>query len=54
MLREIVRNPGLALNPVGFVDDDARMRGQRVDGVRVLGAHERAARGSSTRPSPTR
>jgi FlaA1/EpsC-like NDP-sugar epimerase len=37
VLREIVRNPGLALNPVGFVDDDARLRGQRVDGVRVLG-----------------
>ena len=38
MLREILRNPGLALNPVGFVDDDPRMRGLRVDGVRVLGA----------------
>jgi FlaA1/EpsC-like NDP-sugar epimerase len=38
VLREIVRNPDLALNPVGFVDDDARMRGQRVDGVRVLGS----------------
>jgi FlaA1/EpsC-like NDP-sugar epimerase len=38
VLREIVRNPGLALNPVGFVDDDARLRGQRVDGVRVLGS----------------
>jgi FlaA1/EpsC-like NDP-sugar epimerase len=37
VLREIVRNPGLALNPVGFVDDDARLRGQRVDGIRVLG-----------------
>jgi FlaA1/EpsC-like NDP-sugar epimerase len=38
VLREIVRNPGLALNPVGFVDDDARLRGQRVDGIRVLGS----------------
>jgi FlaA1/EpsC-like NDP-sugar epimerase len=38
VLREIVRNPDLALNPVGFVDDDARMRGQRVDGVLVLGS----------------
>src|SRR3954464_13314333 len=37
VLREIVRNPGLALNPVGFVDDDVRLRGQRVDGIRVLG-----------------
>src|SRR3954462_10203691 len=37
VLRESVRNPGLALNPVGFVDDDVRLRGQRVDGIRVLG-----------------
>src|SRR5919197_3338048 len=37
VLREIVRNPTLGLNPVGFVDDDARLRSQRVDGVRVLG-----------------
>jgi FlaA1/EpsC-like NDP-sugar epimerase len=38
VLREIVRNPDLSLNPVGFVDDDARLRGQRVDGIRVLGS----------------
>jgi FlaA1/EpsC-like NDP-sugar epimerase len=44
VLREIVRNPGLGLNPVGFVDDDARMRGQRVDGVRVLGGTNDLAR----------
>jgi FlaA1/EpsC-like NDP-sugar epimerase len=44
VLREIVRNPDLALNPVGFVDDDARMRGQRVDGVRVLGSTDELAR----------
>src|SRR3954451_4288487 len=44
VLREIVRNPALGLNPVGFVDDDARMRGQRVDGVRVLGGTNALAR----------
>jgi FlaA1/EpsC-like NDP-sugar epimerase len=37
VLREVVRNPGLGLNPVGFVDDDPRLHGQRVDGVKVLG-----------------
>ncbi len=37
VLREVIRNPGLGLNPVGFVDDDARLHGQRVDGVKVLG-----------------
>ena len=38
LLREIVRNPELALNPVGFADDDPTMRNMRIDGVRVLGA----------------
>ncbi len=37
VLREIVRNPELGLNPIGFVDDDPLKRRQRVDGVRVLG-----------------
>ncbi|HWI21802.1 MAG TPA: nucleoside-diphosphate sugar epimerase/dehydratase [Baekduia sp.] len=37
VLREILRNPQLALNPVGFVDDDPTKRGIRVDGVKVLG-----------------
>jgi FlaA1/EpsC-like NDP-sugar epimerase len=37
VLREVLRNPALGLNPVGFVDDDPRLGGQRVDGVKVLG-----------------
>ncbi len=37
VLREIIRNPELGLDPAGFVDDDARLQGTRVDGVKVLG-----------------
>ena len=37
VLREILKNPMLALRPVGFVDDDPLKRGVRVDGVKVLG-----------------
>jgi len=35
--REIKRNPGLGLRPLGFLDDDPRKRSVRVDGLRVLG-----------------
>ena len=39
ILREVLRNPGLGYRPVGFVDDNPRMRGLRhEDGVPVLGA----------------
>ncbi|HUA75796.1 MAG TPA: nucleoside-diphosphate sugar epimerase/dehydratase [Solirubrobacteraceae bacterium] len=37
VLREIVRNRGLGLAPVGFVDDDPGKRRLRIDGVRVRG-----------------
>ena len=37
VLREVLRNRELGLNPVGFVDDDVTKHGIRVDGVRVLG-----------------
>ncbi len=38
VLREIQRNPGLGLRPVGFVDDDPLKDRLRIDGVQVLGA----------------
>jgi FlaA1/EpsC-like NDP-sugar epimerase len=37
VLREIARNRELGLTPVGFLDDDPRKRGMRIDGVRVRG-----------------
>ena len=40
VLREIVRNRGLGLTPVGFVDDDPGKRRLRIDGVRVRGNTE--------------
>jgi FlaA1/EpsC-like NDP-sugar epimerase len=40
VLREIVRNRGLGLTPVGFLDDDPRKRGLRIDGVKVRGNTE--------------
>ncbi len=43
-LREIVRNPTLDLNPVGFVDDDPLKAGLRIDGVKVLGATDALGR----------
>src|SRR4051812_970746 len=40
LLREILRNPGLGLRPVGFVDDDPRKQRARIDRVGVLGTTE--------------
>ena len=37
VLREILRNRELGLTPVGFLDDDPRKQGLRIDGVRVRG-----------------
>jgi FlaA1/EpsC-like NDP-sugar epimerase len=44
VLREILRNPQLGLDPVGFVDDDPLKRGIRVEGIRVLGTTEHLGR----------
>ncbi len=40
VLREMLRNRELGLTPVGFLDDDPRKRGMRVDGVKVRGDTE--------------
>jgi FlaA1/EpsC-like NDP-sugar epimerase len=37
VLREMLRNPELRMNPVGFVDDDPTKFGQRINGVKVVG-----------------
>jgi FlaA1/EpsC-like NDP-sugar epimerase len=40
VLREILRNRELGLQPVGFVDDDPGKHGLRIDGVKVRGDTE--------------
>lgn len=40
MLRELRQNPRLALNPVGFIDDDPAKQNLKVQGVTVLGTFE--------------
>jgi FlaA1/EpsC-like NDP-sugar epimerase len=44
VLREVLRNPQLGLNPVGFVDDDPLKRRLRIDGVKVLGGTDELGR----------
>jgi FlaA1/EpsC-like NDP-sugar epimerase len=44
VLREMLRNPQLDIDPVGFVDDDPLKRGIRVEGARVLGRTEELGR----------
>ncbi len=44
LLRELMKNPELGYRPVGFVDDDPRKQGMRVDrGLEVLGTTEELA-----------
>ena len=55
LLREILRNPELGYRPVGFVDDDPRKQGARIDrGARGARHDRRARRACSTTSSPTR
>jgi FlaA1/EpsC-like NDP-sugar epimerase len=45
LLREILRNPELGYRPVGFIDDDPRKQGGRIDrGVSVLGTTQELGR----------
>src|SRR3954471_11527442 len=45
LLREIMRNPELGYRPVGFIDDDPRKEGARIDrGLEVLGTTDELAR----------
>ena len=45
LLREIMRNPELGYRPVGFIDDDPRKQGARIDrGLEVLGGDDELGR----------
>ncbi len=44
VLRALKKQPGLGLKPVGLLDDDPTKQGQQVEGVRVLGGLDRAAK----------
>lgn len=39
-LRELRRNPARGMKPVGFLDDDPRLRGKTVSGLHVIGSFE--------------
>ncbi len=44
LLRELIRNPELGYRPVGFVDDDPRKQGMRLErGIEVLGTTDELA-----------
>jgi FlaA1/EpsC-like NDP-sugar epimerase len=40
IVREMLENPGLGLEPVGFIDDDVSKEGMVIRGVRVRGTRE--------------
>jgi FlaA1/EpsC-like NDP-sugar epimerase len=40
LLRELLRNPKLGYRPIGFIDDDPKKHGMRVDRIQVLGTTE--------------
>jgi FlaA1/EpsC-like NDP-sugar epimerase len=44
VVRELQLNPNLGVRAIGYLDDDARMRGMRLHGVKVLGSTEEIGR----------
>ena len=38
VLRELLQNPRFGLRPIGFLDDDPRLQGRRVNGMPIRGA----------------
>ncbi len=38
VLRELLQNPRFRLRPIGFLDDDPRLQGRRVNGIPIRGA----------------
>ncbi len=44
VVRELQRNRRLAMTPIGFVDDDPRKQGDRIQGIRVLGTTDELGR----------
>ncbi|MEI6315450.1 MAG: nucleoside-diphosphate sugar epimerase/dehydratase, partial [Syntrophus sp. (in: bacteria)] len=42
-IREILENPGLKFNPLGFLDDDPQKQGKAIHGVQILGAVDEIA-----------
>ena len=41
LVRDLLRDPGHAFQPVGFVDDDRKKWGREIHGIRVLGGCDR-------------
>ena len=38
LVREMLRNPEIGLNPIGYIDDDPRKHGKRINGIKVIGS----------------